>query len=331
MTANKRTGRVNAALEYFGSIRLALLLLCVIIIISFAGAVAPEDIQPGIFYSWWFLGVLAVFAVNTAACLALRVTRKGPGSRITHASILVILAGSLLSFLAGQKGTLELTKGEGRDSFVSGDRSVPLGFTVTLKDFNVEWYRPQYFKLGVIVEDKGLRKKFDAVPGREYSVPGTRYAFVVTGYYPDFAMDEEGRPVNLSERATNPALSVRVSTPSGIEDRWVFSRHPDLSMGQDSNIRFRFLQEPMIKEFRSTLDFAGPKGTAQRYAKVNSPVAFGGFTFYQSGYDPQKPEWTALEVVRDPGAPVVFTGFALLNIGIIMVYAGRWAASRGRK
>jgi cytochrome c biogenesis protein ResB len=317
-------------LRILGSVRLALWLLCAVIAVSFIGAVAPEGLQPKIFYSPWFLALLAAFGVNLLACLAARVWAPGRsfGSKLTHGSIPLILAGCLVSFLTGQKGTIEFTKGEAATSFIAENGQRPLGFSVKLEDFTVEWYRPQYFKLGAVVEDRKLRKKFDAVPGREYKVADTGYAFTIKGYFPDFSVNEEGMAENLSDKALNPTLLVEITSPQGSESRWVFARHPDISMGRDRNIRIVFLQEPLVKEFRSRLLFSDGKRRVERDVKVNGPVSFGGYTFYQSGYDPDKPEWTALEVVKDPGVPFVFAGFLFLNIGIIALYGRRWLAGR---
>lgn len=317
-----------------GSVRLTIWLLSVIIVISFAGAVAPVNVQPVIFYSWWFLLVLAAFGLNLAACLSDRLLSSpgNHGSKVTHISILIILAGSLVSFLTASKGTIEFTRGEERAAFIGPSAMVPLGFTVRLEDFTVEWYTPQYFKLGVVVEDRGLRKKIDALPGREYHIDGSGYSFSIQRYFPQFIVDEQGHAANLSAKALNPALLVLIKAPSGAEEaRWVFGRHPDISMGKDRNIRLVMLQQPLIREFRSRLRFSEGARSIVKDVKVNAPVSFGGYTFYQSGYDAQKPEWTALEVVRDRGAPIVFAGFALLNIGILMLYIRKWRAGRRRE
>lgn len=50
---------------------------------------------------------------------------------------------------------------------------------------------------------------------------------------------------------------------------------------------------------------------------VNRPFRFAGYSFYQEAYDPRRPEWSGLKVVKDPGVKFVFPGLALLNIGIV--------------
>jgi cytochrome c biogenesis protein ResB len=52
---------------------------------------------------------------------------------------------------------------------------------------------------------------------------------------------------------------------------------------------------------------------------VNSPLRYIGYSLYQSYYDPVNAAWTGIEVVRDPGVPVLYAGFVLLNIGIMLI------------
>jgi cytochrome c biogenesis protein ResB len=62
---------------------------------------------------------------------------------------------------------------------------------------------------------------------------------------------------------------------------------------------------------------------------VNRPLTFKGYTFYQSGYDPNDLSWTSLEVVRDPGVRLVYLGFILLIGGLFTVfYLNPWLTLR---
>ena len=62
-----------------------------------------------------------------------------------------------------------------------------------------------------------------------------------------------------------------------------------------------------------------------RTIAVNSPFSWGGFTFYQTSYNPDDLTWSALQVVRDPGVPVVYAGFILMMAGLTMVFCvGPW-------
>jgi hypothetical protein len=312
----------NKLLKFIGSIRMALILFLVIILVSFVGALVPTEFQANIYYSWWFFLLLILFALNLFACSLERLlfSRKKWSSTITHLSVLVILLGSLISFLFSSRGTVEFVEGQTKDSFISEKGLKPLNFKVILQDFNLEWYTPDNFKVRVYVKAKGVKRKYQAILGEEYKIKDTDYAFSVLRYLPDFKIDEERKVSNNSAQPNNPAILINIKSPFRSEERWLFTKHPMVAPEADENIKFIFDGEPMIKEFTSTVKFIDGEKQEIKTIKVNSPVQFKGYTFYQTGYDPKRLDWTALEVVRDPGVSIVFAGFILLNAGIILVY-----------
>ncbi len=337
----------NKIWKFIGSIRAALILFLVIILVSFIGALVPEEFQANVYYSWWFFLLLILFALNLFVCILDRLVffrkkiafgddllpfsvvrkvfyaflhHKKWSSTITHLSVLVILLGSLLSFFFSSRGTIEFAEGQMKDSFISENGLKPLNFKVLLEDFNLEWYTPDNFKVRVYVKDRGVKRNYQAIPGKEYKIKGTDYSFSVLLYLPDFKMDEERKVSNNSEQPNNPAILINIQSPSGKEERWLFAKHPMVSLGADENINFIFDGEPIIKEFTSKVKFIDGEKQEVKTIKVNSPGQFKGYTFYQTGYDAERLNWTALEVVRDPGVSVVFCGFILLNAGIILIY-----------
>jgi len=88
-----------------------------------------------------------------------------------------------------------------------------------------------------------------------------------------------------------------------------------------------------IKNFRSTVQLVD-NGVAvgERTIAVNSPLKVKGYTFYQTGYNPDDLSWTSLRVVRDPGVPFVYAGFILLIGGLFVVfYLNPWLTAREAK
>ena len=53
---------------------------------------------------------------------------------------------------------------------------------------------------------------------------------------------------------------------------------------------------------------------------VNDPLSFAGWTLYQVNYDPKNPRYSGLEAVHDPGVAWVFTGFAVISLGVFFVF-----------
>ncbi len=65
--------------------------------------------------------------------------------------------------------------------------------------------------------------------------------------------------------------------------------------------------------------------------EVNKPLVHEGFYVYQSSYDPDRPEWTGLQIKKNPWSPVVVTGFWMLTAGVAAIFYFEPLASRRRK
>ena len=77
--------------------------------------------------------------------------------------------------------------------------------------------------------------------------------------------------------------------------------------------------------FRSRVVVIDPQA-AERPAviEMNQPLRHGGYSFFQSSYQIQGGrEMTILQVSRDPGELVVFAGYTLLVLGMIVVFSTR--------
>jgi hypothetical protein len=57
-----------------------------------------------------------------------------------------------------------------------------------------------------------------------------------------------------------------------------------------------------------------------RSIAVNDPMTFAGWTLYQVNYNPEDPTYSGLEAVYDPGVTWVFTGFALICLGVFYMF-----------
>src|SRR3989338_724241 len=85
-----------------------------------------------------------------------------------------------------------------------------------------------------------------------------------------------------------------------------------------------------IKDFSSkVVILKQDKEILKETIEVNRPLKYKGYSFYQASYDQDNFKWTGLDVVRDPGVPFVWSGFILLNLGVILRFyflpAGRQA------
>lgn len=82
-----------------------------------------------------------------------------------------------------------------------------------------------------------------------------------------------------------------------------------------------------ISEFTSRIRLIEAGTNKQATVRVNHPIVHHGFRIYQLGYNPDDPTWSALLLVKDPGIPLVYTGFGLLLLGLLMTFyvAPMWA------
>ncbi|UCE58969.1 MAG: cytochrome c biogenesis protein ResB [Phycisphaerales bacterium] len=86
---------------------------------------------------------------------------------------------------------------------------------------------------------------------------------------------------------------------------------------------------PRSFESQITIDDPVAGGKSTRVVSMNSPVAHGGYTFYQQAYRQEAGRAISfLNVARDPGQIVVFVGYIGLMIGMIVVLGTRIVEKR---
>lgn len=310
-----------------GSAKLAIALMTAIVIASIAGTLCPPE-RAGdlVFGTWWFRGAMALLCVNIVACTLSRgrVTLLRLGSFLAHVSVLLILAGAIYGGLRGEKGSLALGVGESSDIVAIDEyQAFPLGFTVRLDDFQVERDCKEVTpRLTVLRGRSEPLSTLDVTEGATSRIPP--YQFTILRYYPDFLMSEKG-PTSRTAYPNNPAAEILVKTDQGEKKRWVFAKYPDFGenhgdVGDSLGFSLEAGSSGRIKQFKSRLTFveAGHDVRSEEIW-VNHPARYRGYTFYQSSYDQERESWSGLQVVRDPGVPVVYAGFAVQIAGVVLI------------
>lgn len=80
----------------------------------------------------------------------------------------------------------------------------------------------------------------------------------------------------------------------------------------------RYAANPQaVSEFISRIRLIEAGLNTRASARVNHPITYRGFRIYQLGYNPDDPTRSALLLVKDPGVPVVYSGFGVLLVGLI--------------
>jgi ABC-type transport system involved in cytochrome c biogenesis permease subunit len=223
------------------SLKLTVVLILMIAFLLSLGTILESlrgaEAGRAVYYSPFFFGLQALFALNILAALWERWPRNRwrVGFLLTHASVLLILAGALTTAALSVEGRLPLWEGESADSFLRGAEggrptAQRLPFSLRLDAFEMDLY------------------------------PGTR------------------QPAMFRSRVT-------VRDPSGPERAAVI--------------------------------------------EMNRPLSYRGYQLFQSSYQIQGGrEMSVLSVSKDPGQPIVFLGYGLLVLGMIVVLATRIAQRR---
>ncbi len=159
---------MSAFLRVLASLALTVVLLVVIAVVLSCGTILESlqgaEAARAVYYAPWFFALQGLFALNIVAALWERWPRNRwrIGFVITHASMLVILAGALITARSAVEGRIALWEGESSNEFfqpVPGghERHLALPFAVRLDAFEMDLYpgtmRPAMFRSRVTVLD----------------------------------------------------------------------------------------------------------------------------------------------------------------------------------
>ena len=284
---------------------------------------------------------------------------------VIHGSMILVLVGGVIRIAWGEKGFIGFREGEVRNAFMTADGPVQLPFAVRLEKFTTEFYEEETDPggkendLGTLFlrwKASGKTSELPVQLGVEKVVTpedqpvadkDTTYVVKVTRFVPDFVVDLSTREVTTrSDVPRNPAILVEIRGLHGTLNRWLFAKHPDFDMHMGDphatqkipvDLLYHYhppsQQGKKIKDWKSTLVILEDgKEVRRKTIEVNFPLTYRKYTFYQSGYDKRRPDWTSLQVVNDPGVPVVYAGFALMIAGLFVVfYVSPWMAARAKK
>jgi cytochrome c biogenesis protein ResB len=285
------------------------------------------------------------------------------GSMLTHISILLILTGGVIRGVWGEKGYIELREGETNAQFVTEKNVKLLPFGIHLAKFEIETYdqskldaggkiqvKESDFRNALVVTwpEKNLKAALPVKVGED-QVFG-EFKITILKYIPDFIVDMQTHEItSRSSEPHNPAILVAVNGPVYHNHRWLFAKFPDFTMPtkdtqtsgpsplemvyqNQSVVERKTMPTGPIKSFKSTIQLVeGESVVGERTVEVNSPFHYKGYTFYQSGYNPDDLSYTSFQVVKDRGVPVVYTGFALMIAGLFLVfYLNPWFDARGK-
>jgi len=315
---------------------LIILLLFVSVYGAFIGAARAQSFinrLPLMVYWSAFLMMLI------AALVVFRRLVRVPGLLLMHLGCVFILAGSMWASEAGHKlqkklfGIDKITKGqmiihEGHSDnhvILEDNKQVKelmelkelkeLPFSVELKDFQIEYYKPAY--LYVQTRD-GQGWKIPVETGAEFPLGPELGTVKILRTFENFKITiKEGSRTIIDDPQPgfNPALEVQITSPDGqVTTKYVFERFGGHSHTED---KFLLSYHRVISDYISRLRIIEDERiAAEKDIEVNHPLSFGGYHFYQHSYDAEAGQYTVLMVVSNTGLAVVYAGYWMLCIGV---------------
>jgi len=316
----------------------ALALVVLLIFLSVYGAFLGSYQAKSFFNSpalsaYW----LALMALLTAAFVTFRRLIRLPGLLLIHAGCILILAGALWGSGAGlkvrnqlfgadkiQTGQMTILEGdaenrirlEDSDRFdkLTAGQTKELPFHIKLKDFRIEYYKPEYLE---ILTHQG-RSKIPVEIGSVWSIGPDFGTITIVRVFENFKISIDGDRETIiddPQPGYNPALEVRIKNPDGaVTTEYVFERFPDYIYPED---KFLLRYHKSVRDYISDIQVIKDGNVvAEKNIEVNHPLHFGGYHFYQSSYDTQAHRYTVLSVVSDTGLDLVYAGYPMLGIGV---------------
>ncbi|WP_298268847.1 ResB-like family cytochrome C biogenesis protein [Geobacter sp.] len=254
-----------------------------------------------------FLGLLGTLALNLALCTVRRFRSIPVPVLILHLGVLVV-CGGVIARAFGYVATVNIYEGSAVNKVYRWDldRDVPLGAELAIRRINREYY-PIPVRVGVL---KGERKEAlqTLKTGGSFALGPYRVAadsLELPAEVLKLSVFRDGRLVGTCDTAGTSAL-------------------PPAFPYAFKLVAF---QNPVPK--RLWVDLALTRNgvpVAAGTSEVNAPFVWNGLYFYNTLVDRDGAgmSFAGIQVVKDPGRPCVFAGFAIMGIGTVLSFARRF-------
>ena len=237
------------------------------------------------------------------------------GAYITHLSILIIMAGAVIGNVWGYKAYVNIVEGSSIDQVRSrnGTGPIDLGFTVRCDDFDVSYYpnsnRPKDYNSDLVILEDGqeiLRKRIevnDPLTYKGIKFYQSSYGSAGNAFF----------KVRVTEKKTGEVMDLKA----------LQGKHAQLPGGYSFTVT-NFTENdrnfgPAMQLHVNTPDgkHGAPFVIWQNHPKLDIKRG-GAFSFALHGFE--QPQYTGLQVARDPGVNIVWAGCFLIVFGSLTAF-----------
>lgn len=313
------------------------------------------DFPAPVFPGGYFIGGLLLLNLIAAHLYRLKLEWRKAGIQLTHAGIIILLVGELLTGLWQEDFQMAIKEGESKD-YSESFRLYELVLVDTTD--------PKFDEIVAIPDTKLAQSAVVQHPKLPFRV-------VTTAYFPNAALARRDPaapaspavpiasqgigpgvavtplPITYKMNETNvPAAVVELIGAEGSLGTWLVS--PDLAApqtlthaGRTWRIALRiaraykpfalellkvtheiYVGTDLPKNFSSRIKLTTPDGRDDREVLIymNNPLRYGGYTFYQYQMDSAR-GLTVLQVVRNPSWLLPYIACIMMTIGLILQFS----------
>lgn len=301
-------GRIRGLFNYLASTECAVALFLGIAAVAVPGTFTTRS---GLYKSPFFLALLGLFALNLLLCTCKRFRMISWPVMVLHGGVVLTLAGCILT-ATGFVATVNVYEHDAADRFFRWDKEqdVDLGFAMAVKKININ-YSPAPVRVGVL--KNGVKESLHELKtGESFDLPPYR----IVAEYLDVNSQELRLAVYEQGRRIGSCLTSGAS---------------EFPAGFPYQFKLVAFQTPRL--LRQWVDLAllrGENVVAEGSSEVNHPFQWGGLYFYntQFAWDQQGRPYAGIQVVRDPGRPLVFAGFTVIGLGALFTWQRRFFRKR---
>ncbi len=312
------------------------------------GTAIPVPVFPG----GYFIGGLLLINLVSAHVYRFRLEWKKAGIQLTHAGLILLLVGELLSGLLQVESQMRIEEGHTSHYSESSRFNELVLMDTTNPDFNEVVAIPEAVlgDGGVIQHPKlpfqlRIRDYYpNAVVQMRDQTPNAAPALATAGVGPRVAVIPV--PLTYKENDRNaPAANIELVAPEGSIGTWLVS--PMFGMPQKFDyaghtweiaLRFKRYYHPFAitlidfthdiypgtdipKNFSSRIRLKTDDGHDDREVLIymNNPLRHAGLTFYQASFE-QGDKVSILQVVRNPGWVLPYVACVMMAAGLVLQF-----------
>lgn len=247
---------------------------------------------------------------------------------LTHLSILIILLGALLGTFFGFRGSMNVIEGTSSNLAVSDDgKPITLPFEIKCDRFEVEFYEnsamPKAYRSYIRIFEDGKavkingKENFIIEVNEPFKYKGINFYQATYGFQP--AQHAEFRFNFLDKKGKEHRISAHFEEKFKIPETNVIASVVDFSpaLGVDEqgrlfNMDTNMINPAVLVEF----EINGRKSHQWILAKIPDTwdTEFGKLKFNELW----GAQFTGLQVRKDPGVPLIYTGAFLLCVGLFI-------------